>query len=223
LIFYVERKNAQVGEVALRPVGIEPIFDHTYFMKSPFITLLVLLAALTGSAQSTNLTDRFQQLKEKSQTFKDYKVIKEATLDAFWKSVEDTLMKRENVIASNQEEIRSVKHKMATAEAEVKQREEAVQEIIFDSNHISIVGISFHKALFISVVLITLGALVFLFVASVLRSQLMQRSLKEKAEALLILNSEFEEYKHRAVEKQMKLSRELQNERNMLAELRTTR
>lgn len=192
-------------------------------MKSPFITLLALLVALAGSAQSTNLTDRFQQMKEKSQTFKDYKVIKETTLDAFWKSVEDTLSMRSNAIVESEKRVQGLQRSMALAGAEVKQREEAVQEIIFDADHITVAGIPFHKGVFLSGVFVALGGLGFLLVVSLLRSQLVYRLLKDKSEALLILNSEFEEYKHRSVEKQMKLSRELQSERNKLADLRTTR
>jgi hypothetical protein len=191
-------------------------------MKSPLSILLLLLVAQLVSAQ-TELTVRYRQLKDKSQTFKDYKVIKETTLDAFWKSVEDTLAKNSSALMAREQEIQKVKRNIALTESEMERREAAVEEITFDSTHITVVGIPFHKGVFISATLIVVGGLAFLFVASVVQSRVVYKLLKEKAETLLVLNSEFEEYKHRAVEKQMKLSRELQNERNALAELRTTR
>jgi hypothetical protein len=45
-------------------------------------------------------------------------------------------------------------------------------------------------------------------------------SMKERADAFTSLSNEFEEYKRKAMEKQTKLSRELQTERNRLSESR---
>jgi uncharacterized protein HemX len=48
---------------------------------------------------------------------------------------------------------------------------------------------------------------------------LMRRNLKEKADLATAISTEYEDYKRKAMEKQTKLSRELQNERNKLQEL----
>jgi hypothetical protein len=48
------------------------------------------------------------------------------------------------------------------------------------------------------------------------RMKLQSNSLSERNLAVKTLSSEFEEYKHRAMDKQIKLSRELQDERNRL-------
>ena len=183
---------------------------------------IFLLISSTAFAQtSESLSARYGEMKEKSQTFKDYKVIKETTLDAFWASVADSIARKEQALVTAIGEIESVKNQIAQVQIEMKQKEAAVSEIVFDSEHITVLGISFHKAFFISLFFILSGSLIGLLALSFIRSQFLHKSAKEKAEAMLILNSEFEEYKHRAVEKQMKLSRELQNERNRLAELGT--
>lgn len=182
------------------------------------------LFSLVAQAQdSETLTQRFNNVKDKAQTFKDYKVIKQTTLDAFWQSVEDSLAKQRQAIKTQQAEINAFNARMDQLKAEITKREEAVAEIEFDSEHITVAGIGMHKATFISVFFISLAALSTLLILSFTRSQFMSRSLKEKSEAMLILTSEFEEYKHRALEKQMKLSRELQDERNRLAEVKTNR
>ena len=188
------------------------------------LALFLTLSTLIVQAQDTEtLTQRFNTIKDKSQTFKDYKVIKQVTLESFWKSVEDTLAQQRNLISSNAAEINSFNKRMDLLKQEIEAREKAVAEIEFDSNHITVVGISFHKATFISVFFIALAGLGTLLVLSFTRSQLLYRTVKEKSADMLVLNSEFEEYKHRAVEKQMKLSRELQDERNKLAELKLSR
>lgn len=192
-------------------------------MPKLLLPLLILLSLTAYAQQAETLTGTFTGIKEKAQTFKDYKVIKEVTLDAFWKSVEDSLKKQRQVLAAANQEIGSLKNQITQLNVTMQQKEASVAEIIFDSEHIAVLGIPFHKALFISIFFIAVAALAALLVASITRSQLLSRSLKDKAEGLLILSSEYEEYKHRAVDKQMKLSRELQNERNKLAEIRTNR
>jgi hypothetical protein len=184
------------------------------------LLLIILLISSASFAQtSESLTTRYKQMKEKSQTFKDYKVIKEVTLDAFWFSVADSIASKERAVAEASGEIETLKNQIIHVEANAKRREAEVEEIIFDSDHITVAGVSFHKAFFISIVFIVFASLVGLLVLSFTGGRLLYRSLKEKSESMLILNSEFEEYKHRAVEKQMKLSRELQDERNKVSEL----
>lgn len=191
-------------------------------MKTLLFTFC-LISFFSQAQEPASLTQNFNTIKDKAQTFKDYKVIKQVTLDAFWKSVEDSLAKQRQTIAKQQEEINSFNVRMDQLKVEIARREEAVAEIEFDSEHITVLGIAMHKATFISVFFISLAALAALFILSFTRSQFLAHSLKEKAEAMLILNTEFEEYKHRALEKQMKLSRELQDERNRISEVRTNR
>lgn len=203
---------------------VEAYFHIIAILTMKTITLLFLLATLTMQAQDTEtLTQRFHKIKDNSQTFKDYKVIKQVTLEGFWNSVEDTLAKQRSIISSNTAEIKDFNRKMDLLKQEIEAREKAVAEIEFDSNHITVLGISFHKASFISIFFIALAGLGTLLAISFTRSQLLYRTVREKSADMLVLNSEFEEYKHRAVEKQMKLSRELQDERNKLAELKLSR
>jgi hypothetical protein len=182
-----------------------------------------LVTFFAQAQDSETLTKSFNTIKDKAQTFKDYKVIKQTTLDAFWKSVEDSLAKQRLAITQQQTEINSFNARMDQQNVEIARREAAAAEMEFDSEHITVAGIAMHKAAFISVFFISLAVLAGLLILSFIRSQLLSRSLKEKAETMLILTSEFEEYKHRALEKQMKISRELQDERNRMAEVRTNR
>lgn len=182
-----------------------------------------ILPIFVQAQEAGTITQRFNTLKDKAQTYKDYKVIKRSTLDEFWQSVEDSLAKQRKAIVAQQVEISSFNARMDQLKLDIAKREEAVAEIEYDSEHITVMGASLHKATFISVFFISLAALGTLLVLAFIRSQYLSSSLKEKAEAMLILSSEFEEYKHRSLEKQMKLSRELQDVRNKQAEARPNR
>ncbi|HRG08803.1 MAG TPA: hypothetical protein PLJ08_09515, partial [Cyclobacteriaceae bacterium] len=61
--------------------------------------------------------------------------------------------------------------------------------------------------------------LVTIIVGVTARLKMLQASVKDKAQVADSLTHEFEEYKRKALERQTKLSRELQNERNKLVEL----
>ncbi len=187
------------------------------------LCLLFFITATVQAQQQEPVTKRFYQMKDKAQTFKDYKVIKETVLTTFWKSVEDTLSLAKQSIREANEEIVSLKKQVVEVQMAAQQKEEEMAEMVFDSTHITVLGISFHKAAFISLLIIVLASLAGLLMLMFTRTQLLSRSLKEKSEVLLVQSSEFAEYKHRAVDKQMKLSRELQNERNKLMELKVNR
>ncbi len=88
--------------------------------------------------------------------------------------------------------------------------------IVHDSTHIEVIGISMLKGTFITIVAITIAALLFLLVLVIGRMKLQANALSERNQAVSALTSEFDDYKHRAMDKQTKLSRELQDERNKL-------
>ena len=92
-------------------------------------------------------------------------------------------------------------------------------DVMYDSTHISVLGIDFDKGFFagtVGVILLVLGLVIAVIYYTM---KMMRKNLAEKVELMNSISAEYEEYKRRAMEKQTKLSRELQNERNKLQEL----
>jgi hypothetical protein len=166
------------------------------------------------------LNDRYQLLKTKSQNYKEYKVIKETVLDSFWKIVRDSVASKEAALSARDQNIRQLNTSLAETQANLKKKEESMAEIVHDSTHINVLGINFSKSVFITTVAMIVGILVLLVVFITGRLKLVHSSMKERADAFTSLSNEFEEYKRKAMEKQTKLSRELQTERNRLSESR---
>jgi hypothetical protein len=166
------------------------------------------------------LNDRYQLLKSKSQNYKEYKVIKESVLDSFWKIVRDSVASKEAALAAKDQNIQQLKGSLTETQASLKQKEESMAEVVHDSTHIQVLGIAFSKSFFITLVAVVIGLLVLLLVFITGRLKLVHSSMKERADAFTTLSNEFEEYKRKAMEKQTKLSRELQTERNRLSESR---
>lgn len=93
-------------------------------------------------------------------------------------------------------------------------------DLVHDSTHISFFGIPINKWLFNILVLAVVAGLSLFILLLLGRTRLVNNAMKEKLDSLQSITDEFEQYKRKALEKEKKLSRELQTERNKLLELK---
>jgi hypothetical protein len=166
-----------------------------------------------------SLRDRYFLMKSKSQTYGEYKVIKENVLDGVWRILQDSLASNKAAIKSANTNINDLTAQLNQATTLLKEKEQSMKDILHDSTHITVLGIDLTKGTFIGVVAVTLAVLLTLLVMIIGRMKMQSNSLSERNLAVKTISSEFEEYKHRAMDKQIKLSRELQDERNRLQSL----
>jgi len=186
------------------------------------ISLLFLVAVITLSkADSTqNLLQKFKQIQQTSQTYKDYKVIKMQTLNSWTNEVDHFLSSQNESIKKLQEENLQLKKQLelfqndlAATKANLKN-----QEIV--QAHVSFAGFDVHKNTWLIFCGIMISAAITAVSFFVIRNQVLAVQLSHKKQELLGVSSEYENLKQRSLEKQMKLSRELQNERNKLEQLK---
>lgn len=197
-------------------------------MKRTTLLLICVLAVVGASAQKASdalendnqtLRERYYVLKNKSQTYQDYKVIKENLLDGYWRIIEDSLRQNQATLRQARAEINSLNKELEDNRAALKAKEESMQDVLYASTHITVLGIDFDKGFFaglMGIIILLLGLVIGVIYYSM---KLMRRNLAEKVDLINSISAEYEDYKRRAMEKQTKLSRELQNERNKLAEL----
>jgi VIT1/CCC1 family predicted Fe2+/Mn2+ transporter len=193
------------------------------------IILILLFVASVAHAQTASkaiedkeldLRERYEVMKAGSQTYENYKVIRENILDGFWKITLDSVKKIEMTLAASNAEIASLKIEIQSLNDSIKSQQASVEDILFDSTHISVLGIPFSKSVFIVMVASIIGALIFLVTTVFARMKYLNSLANEKALIATSITNEFEEYKKKALDKQTKLSRELQNERNRIFESR---
>jgi len=191
-------------------------------MNKIVIVLAGWLAFQTSFAQQSsdalqeNLTlrERYGVMKSKSQTFKDYKVIKESVLDGVWRIVQDSVNVKQANLNQAKRDIDTLKNKLDQAKVALKQKEDSMAETLHASTHISVIGIDVPKGAFLTTVGIIFAGLIGLALFVVGRMKLLSKTVQERKLAVNMITHEYEEYKRKAMEKQMKLSRELQDERN---------
>jgi hypothetical protein len=197
-------------------------------MKRARLLFLVMLVAGSAFSQTAEdalkndqqtLRERYLVMKMKSQNYQEYKVIKENILDGMWKIVLDTMTAKQAAIRKSQAEANNLQAELNKNIETLKAKENSMNDIVFASTHIRVLGIDFDKGFFAGMfgaILIIAG----LVLAGVLYSmKVLKKNLNEKESLATAISSEYEEYKRKAMDKQTKLSRELQNERNKLQEL----
>lgn len=182
-------------------------------------TLLLSASVYAQEATPENLQERFNYMKEKSQTYNDYKVIKGTVLDGVWKITMDSVKAQRLAIREANTTIEKLNGNLAAANATIAEKDTTLAEMEHDGTHITVVGMDVHKYTFISVTGFVFLGLIVLAGLLFIRLKFISTSIREKTEAVDILSNEFDEYKRNALDKQMKLSRELQDERNKLQEL----
>jgi hypothetical protein len=193
------------------------------------IACICLLAAQSVFSQSPALEaldgvkspgERYQLMKSKSQTYGDYKVIKEYILDRVWKFAIDSIQGGQSALRKADTVIHSLQKELKYTQAALQEKEAAQAEIVYASTHISFIGIGIEKTVFVSAVLLIIFGLVFLLIIIMARMKLMALSVKDNAEQLSASHAELEDFKRKSLDRQTKLSRELQTERNKLMELK---
>ncbi len=174
------------------------------------------------AVEDKNLTleARYKEMKSASQTFKDYKVIKESVLDKVWKVTTDSIKEKEKQLAEAKKEIEGLKEQVSTTRKSMEAQEASIKDVLYDSTHISVLGIPFAKSLFILLTAAVLGGLGFLLSLAFARVKIANGLVKEKTLIADSIAHEFEDFKKKSMEKNTKLSRELQNERNKWQEHR---
>jgi hypothetical protein len=169
--------------------------------------------------QDNSLQGRFQEMRTKSQTYNDYKVIKISTLDAFWRATKDTLQSERKHITELQGQVVSRDSALVALRQQITEKEASIEGLVHDSAHNKVLGIDFSKTTFNFLVLgvvLVLGATIgFLYFKAARCTSIAEN----KSRAFEKIHDDFEEYKRAALEKQMRLRRELQTERNKLAEM----
>jgi hypothetical protein len=197
-------------------------------MKYSSLLLLCVLAATVSFAQpatdalkndNQTLRERYLVLKNKSEDYQEYKVIRESLLDAWWKIVLDSVQHKQNNIRTANASIAKLQAELAQNKQTLVEKEASMQDTVHASTHINVLGIEFNKGFFAGLVGTVILVLALAIGVIMYTLKMSRNTLKEKADLAEEISREFEEYKRKAMEKQTKLSRELQNERNKLQEL----
>ncbi|MES2457464.1 MAG: hypothetical protein V4594_18050 [Bacteroidota bacterium] len=202
--------------------------NYEHMKKTLFSLLTLLFIFSTVSAQTipdstktdASLSGQYQFLLSKSRTLEGYKLINPFRLSQFWKNVRDSLN-------HTQRQFISIKKTQITYQTEIaglKKKVEETKTFLDSSNtkldQISFIGIGFTKSAYNLLVWGLITVLALSLVVVILRSAKNIREAKYRSALYEEINQEYQNFKVKSNEKEKKLARELQDERNKLDEIK---
>jgi hypothetical protein len=188
------------------------------------ITVILLLISSAVFSQSENpnqtLQQQFQDMLESSESYTEYKVIKRTKLSDYSRAVQDTLSSNriqisglKGEVADLKSQVRQLSTRITDLESQLAESEELRESLVF-------LGIPLNKATYHLIVWIIIAGLVvfgtFAYISFMRSNNITSKTRKEMQE----LELEYEEHKKKSHEKQIKMGRELQTERNLVEELK---
>lgn len=185
-----------------------------------FATIVAQPAVVALEGKTMSPQDRFQLLKANSVSYSDYKIIHEKTLDGVWAILTDTLTRHDQLLHEASTKITHLQSEISFVRSELKTRENAMADIEFASTHMTVMGINFSKSGFLFTTFMIFLALSGTAVVLGVHAKSMVHFVNESKVMVKTTTDEFDDYKRKAMDKYLKISRELQTERNKLSEIR---
>ena len=189
-------------------------------LKLQIITVLIIGISLNVRAQQpgTSLSKQYEDVVAKAGSYQGFKEIKEKKLQVLWKNVSDSLQSGRQLLQEAQAQLlkngltaKQSGAGLAAAQLELEQSEARV-------NQVSFLGIYFEKG---NYNLIMWGLVILLAGGLAFAIYLSKKSVKEAHYRIGLFNDlseEFQRHKTNSNDREKKLARELQTERNTMAE-----
>jgi cell division protein FtsB len=194
--------------------------------NSPIIVFIFLLLSTGVFAQAENtgpksLKDQFQEMLESSETYTEYKVVKRSKLNEYSSAVQDSLSKGRTNIVGLSAEVKELKTQVSRLTARIADLESQLSESESLRNSLVFLGIKMNKATYHTLVWVIIGVLAvfgaFAYLSFMRSNQLTTKTKKE----MKTLELEYDDHRKTSQEKQIKMGRELQTERNLVEELKS--
>ena len=167
-----------------------------------------------------SLNGQYQFMLSRSKSINGYKLINPARLSGVWKSASDTL-RRERI------ELKMAKAKLAEQEKTISGLQSEIngqQNTLSTSNakmdEISFLGMAFEKSTYHIVVWSIILVLGLALLIVIIRSAKNIMEAKHRTQLYDEISAEYQAFKGKSNEQQRKLARELQDERNIIEELK---
>ena len=207
-------------------VKLETNYSNMKKILSLFmITLCIGVVTKAQSTSDTAKTDpslrgQYQLMLSKSRTLDGYKLVNPNRLSSFWQNTRDTINSSRKQLTEARKKLSEQEKEIVALKRSISGTESSLASTNAKLNEISFLGIAFTKS---NYNLLVWGIIIVLSIALViviLRSAKHIHESKYRSNLYEEISQEYQNYKVKSNEKEKKLARELQDERNKLDELR---
>lgn len=166
------------------------------------------------------LRQQYATLKSDLEVINGFRMVKLYEMDQLWRIVEDSLKTKRAAIIEGLIVAKQQAAEIDNLKAQVAKTESDKEDLTGKVANINVFGMSFSKAGFVTfATCLVVGLLVLVGILFVI-SKMAYKASRESKRVSDEMYKEFEDYKHVAVEKSIKLSRELQSLKNRMADLK---
>lgn len=198
-------------------------FYFFYFALIPFVfQAFAQQESIDSTAvKAKTIVDDFNEIIDKSGTYQEYKVVKKTSIANFRKQLSEKKASFENEIHALEGEISKQKDQIENLKRELNLTQNALSKVQEEKDSMQFFGNNLNKSIYQSIVFGLIGFLVFILIILIIKFKSNSVATKEAKEALERTDKSFEDYKRNALEKQQKLGRQLQDEKNKVNKLKT--
>ncbi|TDQ07610.1 hypothetical protein [Pedobacter metabolipauper] len=169
----------------------------------------------------TNLQAQYELMLSRSKTVNGYKLLNPYRLSTFWKNVVDTLTTERNKQISSEQKALELEQEISGLKSQVSGSKTVIASSNSKSNEVSFLGMSVTKTNYSITVWSIIIALAIALTVVILRSAKHIHEAKYRRTLYDEIAQEYQNYKTKANDKEKKLARELQDERNKLDDLKS--
>lgn len=180
----------------------------------PFLFLLLAFPGLAQVSSETTIDEKFSELITSSNNFKGYKVVDTDELMTLQDLTSQRIAELKDEIASAKQGAQLQKKKIADLEEKLTAMEADLAAVTAEKDAITFLGMPFSKAGYKTVMWGIVAVLVLALALFVVRFKKSHIHTKEARKNLAETEKEFEAYRAKSLEKEQRLGRLLQDEKN---------
>lgn len=195
-------------------------FNEMFFMKNYIVFLLILITSLAFAQENSQgksngtLNEQFDYVMQKSNNFQEYKVVKKDYLLQLKKSSTDSVRQYQKELVDLKKQKESHQAIVSKLNDTLKTTQANLNELQTAQNNVDLFGTTMSKTNYNYLmwgIVSVLGLVLLLLFVQLKSAKSVANEQKSHAEKL---ETDFEDYKHKALEKEQKLGRQLQDEIN---------
>ncbi|RZK56248.1 MAG: hypothetical protein EOO87_05900 [Pedobacter sp.] len=212
-----------LGFLSFNTSGQTPNRNQTSVKSQPVTAKKVYQKRVLDTVKNTDfsLNGQYRFMLSRSKSSYGAKLINPTRLDALWKSVNDTLRKERAELKTAKAKVIEQEQSIISLKAEVSGKESTLNDTTAKADEINFLGISFTKGTYTMIVWSIIAVLAITLFIVIARSAKNIIEAKHRTQLYDEVSAEYQAYKAKSNEQQRKLARELQDERNIIEEMRT--
>lgn len=196
-----------------------------HFKNHLFFTLLLSIVFISFSyaqeditaedaLNSENIENQFDVVIKKSGRYQEYKVVKQVWLNKLKSNTIDTINNLESTLKERASKITEQKATIDQLQQSLTKTNEDLTAVTNEKDSMTFFGVSVSKASYRTIMWVIIGVLILLLAFFIFKFKNSNAVTVQSKKALADLEHEFEDHRRRALEREQKVMRKLQDEIN---------